>query len=149
MLLRLRSILIRKGIFRHYLPLRLPHRKEVILSMKRPVVLKEIEESLSSKINLTNENCIPKLSKPIIYLIEQKRRKDASNFFVSALRALYTHDPTVAIEFGLFHVFKKPGTSFLLEKRRLRHVRRPQQGYYMSLKSPERHFCRKKGACGT
>jgi hypothetical protein len=50
---------------------------------------------------------------------------------------------------GLLHVSKNPGTSFLPKKKRLRHVRRLQQGYYMSQKSQERHFCRKKGACGT
>ena len=34
--------------------------------------------------------------------------------------------------------------SLFAEKTRLRHVRRPQQGYYMSSESQERQFCRKK-----
>ena len=45
---------------------------------------------------------------------------------------------------GLLHVLQITGTSFLPKKRRLRHVRRPQQGYYMFQKTQERHFRRKK-----
>ena len=45
---------------------------------------------------------------------------------------------------GLLDVLQIPGTSFLPTKKRLRHVRKPQQGYCMSLKSPERYFANKK-----
>ena len=50
---------------------------------------------------------------------------------------------------GLLHVITNPGTSFLPKKRRLRHVRRPQQGYYMSQTNQERFFAEQKDACGS
>ena len=48
------------------------------------------------------------------------------------------------ISTGLIHVIKISGTSFLPNKRRLRHVRRPQQGYYMFQKPRNVTFAEKK-----
>ena len=47
------------------------------------------------------------------------------------------------------HVVTRKGTYFDCEQqRRLRHARRPQQGYYMSQKSEELHFWRRRRASG-
>ena len=108
MLHQIRSLLIRRGILRHYPPLRLPYRKEVKLSMERPVDIKKIEKSLTPKLDIHKKKSIEDLSKSISYLIDKRKRKDASNFFVSALRGLFSIDSTVATEFGLLHIFKIP-----------------------------------------
>jgi glycosyltransferase involved in cell wall biosynthesis/spore maturation protein CgeB len=105
---QIRSLFIRVGILRHHPPLLLPYRKEVILSMKRPVNLEKIEKSLTLKLNIHKKKSLENLSKSISYLCEKKRRKDASNFFVAALRGLSTIDAKVATEFGLLHIFKIP-----------------------------------------
>ena len=105
---KIRSLLEKRGVIRHHLPIRIPYRKEILLSMERPVNLKKIEESFNSKIEKPTEGEIKSLKQSITYLLEKRKRKDASNFFVAALRSLYTMDNESATIFGLTLVHQIP-----------------------------------------
>jgi glycosyltransferase involved in cell wall biosynthesis len=105
---KIRSSLEKRGILRHYTPINISYRREVVLSMKRPVNLKQIEDSLGMKIDKASEKVVESLEEGISYLLGEKRRKDASNFFVAALRCLYKIDHEVATKFGLSTVHGIP-----------------------------------------
>ena len=108
MFLKIRKVLEKRGILRHYPPIRIPYRKEIALSMKRPVNIKKIEASFAIKIKKPSESIVKSLGVSISYLIGKSRRKDASNFFVAALRCLYGMDAKIATKFGLLYVHQIP-----------------------------------------
>ncbi|MDG1550829.1 MAG: hypothetical protein P8Q95_03795, partial [Candidatus Poseidoniaceae archaeon] len=73
---KIRRFLERKGWLKHQPPLLIPFRHQIILSMKRPVNLEDIQTSISLKIKILNEDHITKMNTSIDYLIDKKRRKD-------------------------------------------------------------------------
>jgi len=69
--------------------------------MARPVDIKSIELGIKNKLETDKENDKEKLRQSIDYLLSKGRKKDASNFFVAALRAMYASNSTHATSFGL------------------------------------------------
>lgn len=100
----LKSFLKKAGVFHHHPPLLTPFRRAIIRSMARPVDIKSIELSIVKKIQKEDRNNSEKLSRAINYLFDKGRKKDASNFFVAALRAMYIVSPEQATSFGLIHI---------------------------------------------
>ncbi len=107
MVTRVRRYLERKGWLKHQPPLFIPFRPQILLSMKRPVNIESIQSSIANKVKNLDDTQVKKMNEAIDYLISKKRRKDASNLFVAALRAFISMD-------------KKKGTSFALD--RIHHI---------------------------
>lgn len=85
----------------HHPPLFLPFRKAVLLSMKRPVNLKEIEKSILTYTNDDIYSTMNKLEHSINYLRKKRRlKRDASNFSVAAVRVICYKKPELGVEFG-------------------------------------------------
>ena len=76
--------------------------------MKRPVNLKVIQSSIKSKTRTLDEEVVRKMNTSIDYLIEKKRRKDASNLFVAALRAFISIDLELGINFAKSRIYQIP-----------------------------------------
>ena len=72
--------------------------------MERPVDIKSIELGFKNKLETDKETDKEKLRQSIDYLLSKGRKKDASNFFVAALRAMYIVSPEQATSFGLIHI---------------------------------------------
>ena len=108
MVTKIRRYLERKGWLKHQPPIMIPFRNQIILSMKRPVNLEKIQSSLKSKINLLTETHIKKMNTSIDYLISKKRRKDASNLFVAALRAFISMDKELGVSFANSRIYQIP-----------------------------------------
>ena len=106
--IKIRRFLERKGWLKHQPPLRIPFRHQIILSMKRPVNLEDIQTSIRLKIKILNEDHITKMNTSIDYLIDKKRRKDASNLFVAALRAFISIDLELGINFAKNRIYQIP-----------------------------------------
>ena len=110
MVTKIRRYLERRGWLKHQPPLLIPFRHQIILSMKRPVNLDKIQTSIKLKIKLLNEGVITKMNTSIDYLLEKKRRKDASNLFVAALRAFISIDSELGINFATSRIYQIPDT---------------------------------------
>jgi glycosyltransferase involved in cell wall biosynthesis/spore maturation protein CgeB len=110
MVTKIRRYLERRGWLKHQPPLLIPFRHQIILSMKRPVSLDKIQTSIKLKIKLLNEGVITKMNTSIDYLLEKKRKKDASNLFVAALRAFISIDSELGINFAKSRIYQIPDT---------------------------------------
>ena len=108
MVTKIRHYLERRGWLKHHPPLLIPFRHQIILSMKRPVNLKVIQSSIKSKTRTLDEEVVRKMNTSIDYLIEKKRRKDASNLFVAALRAFISIDLELGINFAKSRIYQIP-----------------------------------------
>ena len=108
MVTKIRRYLERKGWLKHQPPMLIPFRAQIILSMKRPVNLEHIQSSIQSKINILTEVEIRKMNTSIDYLISKKRRKDASNLFVAALRAFISIDKELGVTFAINRIHQIP-----------------------------------------
>ena len=108
MITRIRRYLESRGWLKHQPPLLIPFRHQILLSIKRPVNLDEIQSSIKSKINILDKGIITKMNTSIDYLIGKKRRKDASNLFVAALRAFISIDLDLGINFARSRIYQIP-----------------------------------------
>ena len=108
MVTKIRRYLERRGWLKHQPPLLIPFRHQIILSIKRPVNLDDIQSSIKSKIKSLDDGVLNKMNTSIDYLIEKKRRKDASNLFVAALRAFISIDLELGINFGKSRIYQIP-----------------------------------------
>ncbi|MDA8832861.1 hypothetical protein N9N12_01455, partial [Candidatus Poseidoniales archaeon] len=85
----------------HQPPLSTPLRKAVVMSLQRPVDIKQIESYIGKQLNKNVEQTITDLKLAIEYL--RKRRffkRDSSNLFVAGVRAVCQHDVDLGIQFG-------------------------------------------------
>jgi len=98
------SILKKIGVLRHQPPFSTPFRRQIIKSMARPVDIKSIELEIVNKLQNNTVNNSERLNHSIDYLLNIGRKKDASNFFVAALRAMYDVFPEQATPFGLRNI---------------------------------------------
>ena len=108
MVTKIRRYLERKGWLKHQPPVLIPFRAQIILSMKRPVNLEHIQSSIQSKIKILTEVEIRNMNTSIDYLISKKRRKDASNLFVAALRAFISIDKELGVTFAINRIHQIP-----------------------------------------
>ena len=75
MVTKIRRYLERRGWLKHQPPLLIPFRHQIILSIKRPVNLDEIQSSIKSKVKILDEGIITKMNTSIDYLIEKSEGK--------------------------------------------------------------------------
>lgn len=85
----------------HQPPFNMPLRKAVILSLQRPVDLRQIEENLLKHLQKDETFTIVELKKSIAYLRKKRFfKRDSFNLFVAGVRATCKHNPVLGIEFG-------------------------------------------------
>ena len=93
----------------HQPPLNMPLRKAVILSLQRPVDLRQIEKNLLKHLQKDEIFTIVELKKSIAYLRKKRFfKKDSSNLFVAGVRATCKHNPVLGIEFGNSMIAEMP-----------------------------------------
>ena len=93
----------------HQPPFNMPLRKAVILSLQRPVDLRQIEENILKHLQKNEIFTIGELKKSIAYLRKKRFfKKDSSNLFVAGVRATCKHNPDLGIEFGKSMVAEIP-----------------------------------------
>lgn len=97
----IRKLLETLPFVHHQPPLNTPLRKAVIMSLQRPVDIKQIEHYLTKQLNKKGHQTIEELKQAISYL--RKRRffkRDAANLFVAGVRATCEYDADLGIEFA-------------------------------------------------
>ena len=93
----------------HQPPLNLPLRKAVVMSLQRPVDIKEIERILSKQITNDGELFFKQIHESIAYLRKERFfKRDSANLFVAAVRALCEHDSEKGIQFGQANIAEIP-----------------------------------------
>ena len=108
MVTRIRKYLELKGWIKHQPPFRIPFRSQIILAMKRPVNLEKIQLSIQQKTRNLDHRQISRMNEAIDYLIKKKRRKDASNLFVAALRAFVKMKRELGVNFAIDRIYQIP-----------------------------------------
>jgi len=87
--------------FHHQPPLKMPLRKAVIMSLRRPVDLPKIEKYLDKRLEKDGWGVIQEIQDSILYLRKERFfKRDSSNLFVAGLRAICNREPNIGIEFG-------------------------------------------------
>jgi len=110
----LRKLLETLPFVHHQPPLTMPLRKAVVMSLQRPVEIKQIETYLSDKLLKGPKNTIEQLRQGIIYLRKERLfKRDSANLFVAGLRAISSHDSITGIKFGLDHIDEIPDSRAL------------------------------------
>ena len=108
MLLTLKKLLSRIFGYIDKPPRNLRFRNAIISSTKRPVNVAKIQKMIFHELTPLDGEKLDSLELAINYLKQEKKNSDASNFFVSAVRALSNIDRDYAKEFGSKFVFKIP-----------------------------------------
>ena len=97
-----RKLLKSFSFVHHQPPISMPLRKAIIMSLNRPVVIRDIEIYISSKYSKSPDETLVNLQSGIDYLRKERFfKRDASNLFVGGLRAIASIDAKEGIEFGL------------------------------------------------
>ena len=93
----------------HQPPLSIPLRKIILLSIQRPVNLKQMEKLISQKLRKDEEETIDGLENGIEYLRKERFfKKDSSNLFVAGLRAICSHNLELGFAFGEKYIHEIP-----------------------------------------
>ena len=104
-----RKILETLPFVHHQPPLNMPLRKAVIMSLQRPVDLKQIERFLDKRLDKDGEIVIQQIKDAITYLREKRFfKRDSSNLFVAGLRVICARNPTLGIDFGKLFIPEIP-----------------------------------------
>ena len=110
----LRKLLETLPFVHHQPPLTMPLRKAVVMSLQRPINIKQIETYVLSKYVNNPLETIENLLNGIVYLRKERFfKRDSSNLFVAGLRAICSHEPNAGIEFGLSHINEMPDSRAL------------------------------------
>ena len=110
----LRKLLEILPFVHHQPPLTMPLRKAVVMSLQRPINIKQIENYILKKYVNSPSETIENLRNGIVYLRKERFfKRDSSNLFVAGLRAISSHEPKVGIEFGLSHINEIPDSRAL------------------------------------
>ena len=93
----------------HQPPISMPLRKVVLLAIQRPVNLKNMEKLIIQKLEKNEKDTIDGLENGIAYLRKERFfKKDSSNLFVAGLRAVYSYNPDLGIDFGEKYIHELP-----------------------------------------
>ena len=79
----------------------MPLRKAVVMSLQRPVDLRQIEANILKHLQKDESVTLDELKESIFYL-RRKRffKRDSANLFVAGIRATCEHNPHIGIDFG-------------------------------------------------
>lgn len=85
----------------HQPPLNMPLRKAVVMSLQRPVDLRQIEANLLKHLQKDESVTLNELKESIVYLRKKRFfKRDSANLFVAGVRATCEHNPHIGIDFG-------------------------------------------------
>ena len=87
----------------------MPLRKAVVMSLQRPVDLRQIEANLLTHLQKDEAITIGQLRESIIYLRKKRFfKRDSANLFVAGVRAICEHDADLGINFGKSMIAQLP-----------------------------------------
>ena len=105
----LRKVLESLPFVHHQPPLTIPLRKAIVMSLQRPVDLKQIEFYLEQQLKKDVAKTIDEIKYGIQYLRKKRFfKRDSSNLYVAGVRAICQYDANLGIDFGMEFIAEMP-----------------------------------------